>query len=308
MSHARHLQVLSALLLTITAQCDAVLPEGESQLVVEAYIAAEEPLPTLRLWRALAVDEPYPFDATTAALDAEVTLSIGSAQVAFRPRKEEPGVYEPVEDRTAPARSILTLDARWRGQRALATSRVPPPLKLDSVRVQAPQKPVDGIILDSLIIDPLVLDSLRLDSLRTGAKAGLVYLVEVTLFWRVDYEETGADSVYWISTQLRPSLPRSGALNDYFLRPKQLSRERVMPSDAMGRRRWTGVYAVPVESRESKLPAHMLRVAIVRSGRDYARFVSGSDDPERREPPSNVQGASGILAGVSIDSVHVLVE
>ena len=49
-------------------------------------------------------------------------------------------------------------------------------------------------------------------------------------------------------------------------------------------------------------------MAIIRSGQDYARFVSGRDDPERREPASNLDGAVGIFTGLSVDSLRVQVE
>ena len=103
-------------------------------------------------------------------------------------------------------------------------------------------------------------------------------------------------------------MPSRPTFDDFFLRPEQIFRERNTPRDALGRRSWTGVYAVPVETRQTPLPPHPLRVAIIRSGQDYARFISGRDDPERREPPSNLDGAVGIFAGLSVESLRVQVE
>ena len=311
MKRARHIALPWALLvatLACWARCDSVTPDEGTRLVVEAFVDAEEPLPAIRLWQTRPLEQVYPFDASTAASGAEVTLRLGGARVAYQPRQGEPGLYEPARPQAVAARMPLTFEATWQGRRVTATSSVPPALMLDSIRVNVPDEPVDGIILDSLFIDPVLVDSLQFDSLRTGAEQGLVYLVEVTLWWTVDYPELGPDSVYWVRTQLKPQLPSRPTFDDFFLRPEQIFRERNAPRDALGRRSWTGVYAVPVETRQTPLPPHPLRVAIIRSGQDYARFVSGRDDPERREPPSNLDGAVGIFAGLSIDSLRVQVE
>ena len=311
MSKARHIGIAWALLvagLLLWARCDTVAPEEGALLVVEAFVDADEPLPAIRLWQTRSPGQSYPFDATTAVSDAEVALVLGATQVSYQPLDGQPGLYGPAVSQPVPGRVPLTFEAAWRGQRATAQSTVPPTLKLDSVRVNVPEDPVDGIILDSLFIDPIQLDSLQLDSLRTGAVRGLVYLVEVTLWWTVDFAEVGPDSAYWIRTQLKPFLPTRPTFDDFFLRPEQILRERAATHHVQGRRSWTGVYAVPVDTREEPLPPHALRASIIRSGQDYARFVSSRDDPERREPVSNVAGAIGIFAGLSVDSVRVQVE
>lgn len=311
MKQARHIGIAWTLLaagLLVLARCDTVTPEERALLVVEAFVDAEEPLPTIRLWQTRSLGWSYPFDVSTAVGNADVALVLGASQVSYRPREGQPGLYEPAASEPVPGRMPLAFEATWQGQRATAQSVVPPPLTLDSLRVTVPDEPIDGIILDSLFIDPVQLDSLQLDSLRTGAERGLVYLVEVTLWWTVDFAEVGPDSAYWIRTQLKPFLPTRPTFDDFFLRPEQILREREATRYVQGRRSWTGVYAVPVETRETPLPPHPLRVSIIRSGQDYARFVSSRDDPERREPASNVAGAVGIFAGLSVDSVRVQVE
>ncbi len=296
--------------LLLWSRCDTLAPEQEGLLVVEAFFDAGRPLPVIRLWRTLPLDQPYPFDAATAVADAEVTLRLDGERIAYRPVAGQPGRYLPeaAPTRPVPPRTRLVVEALWQGQRALAESLVPPAVTLDSIRVEVPDDPVDGIILDSLFIDPVKLDSLQLDSLRTGAQQGLVYLVEVTLWWRVDFAEVGADSAYWIRTQLKPFLPTRPTFDDFFFRPEQILRERRTVHDAQGRHAWTGVYAVPVERRDEPLPPHPLRVALIRSGEDYARYAASRNDPERRQPASNVQGAIGIVAGLSVDSLRVQVE
>ena len=311
MTKARHIVIAWALLATglvVLARCDTVVPQEGVLLVVEAFVDADKPLPTIRLWQTRPLGQAYPFDAATAVLDAEVALVLGATQVAYRPLEGQPGRYGPATSQLVPPRAPLTFEATWRDQRATARSTVPPRLTLDSVGVVAPEEPVDGIILDSLFIDPIQLDSLQLDSLRTGAVRGLVYLVEVTLWWTVDFAEVGPDSAYWIRTQLKPFLPTRPTFDDFFLRPEQILRERETTLHIHGRRSWTGVYAVPVDTRQTPLPPHPLRVSIIRSGQDYARFVSSRDDPERREPASNFEGAIGIFAGLSLDSLRVQVE
>ncbi|MFQ5568384.1 MAG: hypothetical protein ACE5G0_01840 [Rhodothermales bacterium] len=292
------------------ARCDTVAPQEDALLVVEAFVDAEKPLPAIRLWQTRPLDQPYPFDEGTAIAGAEMAVMVDAQRMTYQPVDGRPGFYEPAQQgaQPVPSRALLAFEAEWSDQRATATSVVPPALVLDDVAVHVPDEPVDGIILDSLFFDPVKLDSLQLDSLKTGAEQGLVYLVEVTLRWTVDFPEVGADSAYWIRTQLKPLLPSRPTFDDFFFRPEQIRRERSTDRDDRGRRTWTGVYAVPVETRETPLPAHALRVSIVRCNQDYARFVSSRDNPERREPVSNVQGAIGIFVGLSVDSVRVQVE
>ena len=293
--------------LVLIAACDTVEPGGGEQLVVEAFVEAEQGLPAVRLWRTRPLETPYPFGPSTAVEDAEVMLRVGPESFEYRPRVGRPGWYEPAYggEAAVPGRTPVRLEAQWGARRAAAESVVPPPLRLDSVRVRVPERPVDGIILDSLFFDPARLDSLQFDSLKTGAAKGLVYLVEVTLHWTVDFEEAGADSAYWIRTQLRADLPTRPVFEDFFFRPEQVFRERDARRVDARRRVWTGVYAVPVGEVDEPLPPHPLRVALVRSQQDYARYVASRRDPERREPVSNVSGGLGIVAGISLDTLRV---
>ena len=95
---------------------------------------------------------------------------------------------------------------------------------------------------------------------------------------------------------------------DFFLLPGQILRERTATRAGSEQRTWTGVYAVPVESKDAALPAHTLRVAVLRSGQDYARFATSRDAPDQREPQSNITGGLGIVAGVSVDSLRIDVQ
>lgn len=292
--------------LLLWARCDTVAPEEGPLLVVEGFVDAGEPLPALTLRQARPLDTAYPLDATTAVTDAAVELQVDEQRFAFRPAENVPGRYLPSEALVARPGSRLVFEARWQGQRITAQSTVPPAIQIDEVRVRASDEPVEGIILDSLFIDPAQLDTLQVDSLRTGASEGFVYLVEAQVMWTVPAAVPASDSLYWVRAQLRPQLPLS--LDDFFFKPEQIFREQEAAKRSTAQRSWTGVYAVPVAGEDAPLPAHLLRVALVRSGQDYARYASSRDDPVRRDPVSNVSGGVGILAGVSIDSVRIQVE
>ena len=165
-----------------------------------------------------------------------------------------PGMYRSATDLILQEHAELELEVDWQGHRARASTRIPPPLALDSIQVIPSERPLSGLILDSLFIDLTQIDTLRFDTLRTGATDGYVYLVEVKLRWQADATELGVDDDYWIRTELRPSLSSRTALDDYFLRPEQLLREANIPRNAAGWRHWTGVYAVPVEDSTVVLP------------------------------------------------------
>ena len=294
------------LLGALWAACDSVQPEITEHLVVESYARAGGPLPAVRLRRTLPLEQPYPTGETSAAAGATVNVTIGGAQFDYA--MGAPGLYEPVGDYLVEARAVMALDITWQGNRALATTRVPPPLTVNSVEVAPEDEPLSGLLLDSLFLDRSENDTLSFYSLRTGVTEGFVYLVEVTVHWHVEYAEDGPDGEYWVRTQLRPYLDNRTRLDEYFLRPEQLLREAQIARDPTGLRTWTGVYAVPVASADASMPAHRLRIALVRGTQAYAQFVSGTGSPKHREPPTNMEGALGIFAGISVDSVSVVVE
>ncbi len=286
--------------------CDSVQPEYTSWLVVEAFVTTEAPLPVIQLRRTQPLSVPYYLDESTAATGAELLLKLGSAEIPYV--MEAPGLYMPAQQAKAKAGTPIGLHIAWNGQSILAESRIPPTLGLDSVSVARSQTPVAGLIVDSLFIDPILVDSLGFDSLRTGAREGLVYLVEATLHWSVAFAEVGPDSAWWVRTQLLPQLRAGGRLDDYFLRPEQLQRERQVNALVPGNRAWSGVYAVPVATQSDPIPVHTLRVSVIRSSRAYALYVSGRTNPSEREPPSNVTGGLGIFTGLAMDSLSITVQ
>lgn len=300
--------VLAACLLGtvgVLAACDTVEPTEGPVLVLEGFLDTGKPLPNIRLRQTKPIAQLYADNGGTAVSDASVNLSIGGEAVTYRPVSGSPGEYEPVAGavETVPERSPFSIAVQWYEQLATSSGYIPPAIQIDHVDVNVAEKPVKAVLLDSLLFDPSRIDSLRLDSLGTGQT--FVYPVEVTVHWTTEFAEAGADSAYWVRTQLKPPDSISSERINFFLRPEQIQRERRIPRDAAFRRKWTGVYAVPVTSEEDPLPAHQLRIGLIRSGRDYARFASSRDAPDRREPISNVKGGIGIVSGISLDTLIV---
>lgn len=273
--------------------CDSVEPDQPGRLVVEGFLDAGEPLPTLtvRATQALGAADPDGNPVT----DAQVTLVLDGREVTYAPL-EEPGRYGPEDiSLRVTERSTFQLAVHWRTEQARASGRIPPRVAIDSVRLHVPPEPVEAVLLDSL----------RLDTLDTGARQGFIYPIDVDVFWTMDFDEVEADSAYWIRPYLRPHTDFHSATEDFFVRQDQVLRERSIQRGEDGVRRWTGVYAVPVEAATDPLPPHSLKVALLRSDEEYARFALTRDDPDRREPLSNVEGGLGIVSGVAVDSLRL---
>jgi hypothetical protein len=286
----------SILVVGLCARCDTVEPTSGPLLVVEGFFDAGQPLPTLVLRRTGPLSAPYADGPTTAITDGRVDVVLAGRYVPYRHNDARAGRYEPAEstDLAVSERAPFHVRVEWGDQSATADGTVPPPIAVDSIRISAPDAPVQAV------------DSLRLDAI--GTEFVFIYPVEVQLWWSTNFAETGPDSLYWIRAQLKPFTSFSSALLDLFLRRQQIFRETSIARDDRGVRRWTGVYAVPVDRETDPLPAHDLKISLLRSGEDYARFASSRDDPERREPVSNVRGGVGIVAGVAVDSLRLRVE
>lgn len=293
--------LLPGLLLGLLSACDTVEPESAGVLVVEGFLDAGKPPPDLLLRQTQPLSAPY--DTALAAVEeAVVELTVDGQRLAYLPDPARPGRFRAPTGAPVPGGAAFALAVRWAGGEASAAGVVPPPVRIADVRVTAPDRPVLAVLLDSLLLRPVVLDSLRFDSLGTGAERGYVYPVEVSVTWADNLAP--ADSAYWIRAQLRPDGDVAAGILAFFLRPEQVVREARLARDG-DRRRWTGVYAVPVATPQTPLPPHQLKVSLVRSGTDYARFATSRDAPGRREPRSNVTGGTGIVVGVSVDSVRV---
>ncbi|MEX0822116.1 MAG: DUF4249 family protein [Rhodothermales bacterium] len=289
---------MAALMLFGTA-CDTVAPVDESRLVVEGYLTSGGPLSTVQVRRTVSPNGPY--DPARAAVDdATVELFIGGSTISFAPDSKEKGTYRPgsTGETMVAAGQSFSFRAAWRGTVAEASGIVPPTVKLGEVDVTVPDEPISAVLLDSLVLS---------DSIATGLYTGYIYPIEVAISWNDTTVQGWSPESSWIRAQIRPFSAFSSPVIDLFLRSDEIFREaEQMTID--GKRRWTGLYAVGVRNEDDPLPLHRVRISIVRSSSDYARFAASKDAPERREPVTNLSGAVGIFAAIAVDSVDVYVE
>lgn len=279
----------------VLSGCDSSLPsDTDPSLVVEGFIGTGRPVPSIRLSKTTSLKAPY--DATAAAVtEADLAVTIGDRTITYTADPGQPGVFLPADggDAVAEPGEVFRLDVDWNGERASAGGIVPPPMRLLSADVMVPDEPVSAVLLDSLLLS---------DSLAVGAYEGFIYPIEVSLTWEAEID-AGAD--FWVRAQLRPYAAFSSTVVDLFLRSESIFREDDALAAGSGTRTWTGVYAVGVDALDDPVPDHALRIAIIRSGRDYARFASSRHAPDRREPASNLKGAIGIFTAISVDSIRV---
>jgi len=267
----------------VLAGCDASVPDYEPRLVVEAFLEAGRPLPEIALRRTLPTDDVTGDDAV---LDASATVSFPGQAVPFA--SVGAGRYRPQTTPLLVPGTTLAFAARWQGQVVSASTTVPPVLDLDSVRVEPSAAPVRAILLEQFGFDPASIP-----------QEGFVYPIRIRAYWRAP---AIPDTGLYVRISLRPSAASSVR---FFFPPDVLLRETDTQGILPGERRYEGVYAVRVDAETSLLPAHALRVALVRGGNAYARFIATRTTPERREPGSNVVGGRGLFAAVSTDSVRV---
>lgn len=271
-----------------TAGCDTVEPVDSSTLVLEGYLNTDRPLPEIHVRRTLPPDGPYS-NADASVTDAAVTLTIGEETVPYHAVDARPGTYEPARRNVGTTAGLAyRFRIRWDDAEIESQGVLPPAIQVRDIDLRIPDEPISAVFLDSLSLG---------DSLATGAYTGYIYPVEVVVKWDA---ARALDS--WVRVQLRPYSTVSSTVIDLFLQSDEVILEE---SGADGMQTWTGVYAVGVPHADAAMPEHLLRVGLVRSGEDYARFASSKDDPNRREPISNLDGAAGILTAVSVDSMHV---
>lgn len=292
-SGAANLAALCLLLaVAFTAGCDTVEPVDSSLLVVEGYLETGNPLPNIRLNRTLPPGSPYSAEEA-AVKDAALHVLLDGKRIDYEADPQLRGVYIPkLTDDTLSAGQTYALHVRWSESVIETTGILPPRIQIDDVDVSVPEEPVSAVFLDSLSLA---------DTLATGAYTGYIYPVEVTIRW----DEAAVENESWVRLQLKPYAGISSTVIDLFLNSDEILRERERPVDDRGRRVWTGVYAVGVPEADAPMPGHGLRIALVRSGEDYARFAASKNAPARREPITNLNGAAGIFTAVSIDSLSI---
>ena len=280
------------------AGCDTVAPVDEAQVVVEGFINTGQPLQPVRVHRTLSPRQPY--DAAQAAVsNADVEMRLGDELTRYTPDPDQAGRYLPEGNGAGIAApgDVFSFSAVWRDALVEAHGVVPPEIEILAVSLEIPEEPVSAVLLDSLALS---------DTLATGAYTGYIYPIEATIEWAVPQQELFSEE-FWVRAQLQPFTTFSSPIVDLFLRSDDVFREQTQEAEAHGGT-WTGVYAVSVPTEDDSLPEHGLRVSLVRSGPDYARFAASRHDPDQREPISGVQGGIGIVAAVSVDSIHVQVD
>lgn len=293
--------LLAMAMLLVLGRCDLADPVAHRSLVVEAFLETDRPVPTITLRQTRPLNDPGGRRAN-AAQGATVELVLGGMDgrtVAYEETEQGVGRYESVSSPgTVPARMPWRLTVQWQGETARAKGRTPPPIELSEVCIEVPSTPVRAVLVDSL----------RRDSLDIPAEQSYLYPINVTLQWPTDQLFAGEDTTHWVRPRLRPDTTESSSrVVNFFLEPVEVRREdRFRTRD--GRRTWTGVYAVPVEDGTSAFPEHHLTTILTRGDTSFAAFARSRDDPERREPVSNVEGGLGIATAVAIDSLREAVE
>lgn len=284
--------------------CDTVQPSQVGTLVLEAYLEAGKALPPIRITRTSDTSESL-FSVSRGVTDADVELVIDDVTVRYVPDQESAGIYRP--ESPSPISIVrpfaqFLLSVRAGVDQASAFGHIPPRILLSDVSVQVPDKAIEAILIDSLDIG---LDSL---DLALDAQQGFIYPVQVTLAWQsLDFVET-SENEYWVETRLEPVTRFASSLIDFFLLPKQVLPEVSLQPDDTGALVWNGVYAVPVESADTPLPEHTLKVSLLRGDQSFALFETSRDNPGRREPVSNVHGGIGFVGGISLDTLRIVVE
>lgn len=286
--------LLAAALILVLGRCDLTDRVERESLVVEAFLMTDRALPAITLRRTRPLGSPGT-PRENAATGATVELRLGGDVISYEASGQPPGRYEPVSGSApVPARTPWRLRVQWQGERARARGVTPPPIELSEVCIDVPRAPVRAVLVDSL----------RRDSLDIPAEQGFLYPVDVSVEWPVDRLTAGEDTTHWVRPRLSPdTIESSSRVVEFFLEPVDVRREDQFRR-RNGRRTWTGVYAVPVEDSASAFPQHTLTVTLTRGDTSFAAFARSRDDPERRDPVSNVDGGLGIATAVAVDSLR----
>ncbi len=286
--------LLAVGMLLVLGRCDLADPVERQSLVVQAFPETGRSLPKITLRQTRPLNRPGDRQAR-AARGATVELVLDGQTIPYEESAQRPGQYRPVSEvGEVPARVPWRLVVRWQEEVARAQGTTPPPIDLSRVCVDVPSAPVQAVDVDSV----------RRDSLDIPAEQSYIYPVDVSLRWPTDQLAVGEDTTNWVRPRLSPDTTESSSrVVNFFLEPVDVRREDQFRMRD-GRRTWAGVYAVPVEDSASAFPRHTLTVTLTRGDTSFADFARSRDDPERRDPVSNVDGGLGIATAVAIDSLR----
>jgi len=137
--------------LMVLGGCDTVSTDPESEVVVEAYLIAEEPLPQVRLTQSVAASERFaPEDAAVRGADVAVQLldDTGAPEATYPYEEVGPSRYRPVDDgRTVrPRRQYRLTVTTPNGDEVRAETTVPDAIEVieitnTEVVYQGPEQP-----------------------------------------------------------------------------------------------------------------------------------------------------------------------
>lgn len=266
------------------AGCKAVEPTQDEDLVVEAFIEAGQALPPVVV---RASTDLHGRAAVQRMIDdASVEAVLGERRIPYR--SDGAGLYRPALGLEPSVGDEIEVIVDRGDHRASGRTVLPPLITIERFDVAVPDEPEEAVLLDSLNLSP------------NGSAKGFLYLIQVDIWWQpVDWPDSH------VRAQLKTDTEVATRVIDLFLRSDEIFVEAEASDDADGLKRWSGIYGVQVDSKESPLPRHRLRISLLRGGADYARFAWSRTDPTRREPQGNVTGGIGIVAGVAVDSLSV---
>jgi len=134
--------------------CDTTATQPESEVVVEAYLRAQAPLPSIRLTKTVSVDETYDPDSPGGAVqDAEVAVDRLTSDesvaetVMYTKHDSVPGLYTPTNAAIVQSQSTYRLRVTTDGgEEVTSTTTVPGPVdpvrtKNDTAVYQSDQQP-----------------------------------------------------------------------------------------------------------------------------------------------------------------------
>lgn len=269
------------------AGCGTVEPGSDEQLVVEAFATTGSTLPEVTLRHTSPLRSGGVEDAPAAP--ATVGMWLEGEEVPYA--HENGGRYLPLSDAVPQAGQRLELQVDGGDAVLRGSTTLPPAIGIDSVRVEPAPVPIEAVLIDSLDLTPGI------------GVTGYLYLIDVHVFWR----DAGARDSSYVRVQLLPDSRFASRVIDLFLRSDEVLQEDAATRPLPGVRQWSGVYAVRVDHPDAPLPGHALRVGLIRSGPDYARYALSREAVDRREPIGNIDGGLGIFAGIAIDSLRVRV-
>ena len=244
--------------------------QQDNLLVVEGFLDAGKPLPSVKITRA----QPLTVAGTSEAVtDATLSLVINNTPVPYRPSTSTPGIYEPATSvfTAVPPQARFSAEVTWQSQRATTTDIVPHPIAIDNVLISVPETPVSAVLLDTL----------RLDNPEVGARQGFIYPIDVTISWHS--ESPATDTTYWIEARLKPQSAFSSTVLDVFLLTEDVQIEDSLRTTGTTRT-WSGVYAIPVADSLAPAPAHLLTVQLTRGTKAYADFAPAEMHPNDVNP------------------------